>query len=107
MEEDNLMQLIELLIFCLSSAGMTLIIVASDIMASPRSFLSRSVFLGKLVNCSMCTGFWVGALLSLYFDINPIIGGSITSVVSWSIHNIVDAANSIAANLDTPNEEEE
>jgi hypothetical protein len=43
----------------------------------------------------------------LYFDINPIIGASIASVTSWSIHNIVDAANSIAANLDTPIEDEE
>lgn len=101
------MQLTELLIFCLSSAGITLIIVASDIMAPLRSFLSRSLWLEKLLNCSMCTGVWVGAFLSLYFDINPVIGASIASVVSWSVHNIVDAANSIAANLDNPDEEEE
>ncbi len=101
------MHLTDLLIFCLSSAGITIIIVASDLMAPVRRLLSKSLWLEKLINCSMCTGVWVGALLSLYFDINPIIGASIASVTSWSIHNIVDAANSIAANLDTPIEDEE
>ena len=101
------MNLTDLLMFCLSSAGITIIIVASDLMAPVRKFLSKSLWLERLINCSMCTGVWVGAVMSLYFDINPIIGASIASVTSWSIHNFVDAANSIAANLDTTNDEDE
>ena len=101
------MQLIELLMFCMSSAGITIIIVASDLMLPVRNFLSRSLWLERLVNCTMCTGVWVGAFLSLYFDINPIIAASISSVVSWSVYNIVDAANSIAIHLDGANEKEE
>jgi hypothetical protein len=101
------MNLVDLLMFCLSSAGITMIIVASDIAEPIRTFLSKSRWLESLLSCSMCTGVWVGAFLSLYFGINPVIGAAIASVVSWSIHNIVDAADSIAANLDTPDEDEE
>jgi|14_taG_2_1085336.scaffolds.fasta_scaffold03142_9 flagellar biosynthesis protein FliR len=102
MSEDELVQFTEFLMFCLSSAGMTLVLVVSDIAEPLRRFLSRSLWAEKLINCSMCTGVWVGAFLSLYFEISPVIGAFITSVVSWSIHNIVDAADSIAANLDEP-----
>ena len=101
------MYLTDLLTFCLSSAGLTIFIVASEIMTPVRDFLSKNSWLKKLINCSQCTGVWVGALLSLHFGVNPIIGASIASVTSWSIHNIVDAANSIAVNLDITNKEEE
>jgi len=69
--------------------------------------MDGSAWLGKLINCAQCTGVWVGAVMSFYFGINPIIAAFITSVLSWSIHNFVDAANSIAANLDDKIEEEE
>ena len=59
----------ELLWFTLAGYGLTQILVYSSLFEKPRTFIkSKSDFLGELVSCPMCTGFWVGALL---FCLNP------------------------------------
>lgn len=50
----------DLLWFCLSSYGATQIIVYGKIFDKVRP---SKGFFGKLLNCTMCTGFWVGIFL--------------------------------------------
>ena len=52
----------ELLYFCLISYGMTQIIVYGSIFDNIRPC---GGWFGKLFNCTMCTGFWVGVFLWL------------------------------------------
>jgi hypothetical protein len=43
--------------------GLTAIITQSKMVQPFREWITtKSLFLGKLLNCSMCTGFWVGLL---------------------------------------------
>jgi hypothetical protein len=59
---------LELLYFILTSYGLTQILVYGSIFEKQRDYiLEKSEWLGKLVHCPMCTGFWVGAFL---FGIN-------------------------------------
>jgi len=47
-------------------ASITLIITTSKLFKPLREFLtSKSMFVGKLLNCSLCTGVWVG--LAFFF----------------------------------------
>ena len=96
------MSIVDLVVFIFGCAGLTTILVSSDIFEPIRSFVSeRSTFLGKMVNCSMCLGFWVGLVASFYSDINPLWGASISSLFSWSISNIVEAVFAIGFYFDS------
>jgi len=86
----------ELLFFMLASVGVTVVISISSIFEPIRLFIqSRSSFLGELITCPMCTGFWSGLLISLIsFDINPVYGGAIASLASWVCVSLVDVMHS-------------
>lgn len=57
----NAMSSIELVLVLLACFGMTLILVHGKILDCPRNFLvERFGFFGKMIQCSMCTGWWVG-----------------------------------------------
>lgn len=63
-----------LIVFILSTFGLTQIVVNSQIMSPLRTFCEEWFpnTLGKIVNCSMCFGFWAGVLMALceYLQIN-------------------------------------
>ena len=72
-----------------------------------REFISsKSDFLSKLINCTMCTGFWVGIIFSSWFDINPVFAGATTAFLSWSASSVVEAFNTISLYLDAHLEDE-
>lgn len=57
-----------MIFYILGCYGLTTIIVQSKIMKPFRMFFKKNVpFIFKLLNCMMCTGFWVGALTSIVF----------------------------------------
>jgi len=69
----------ELLYFVLCAYGMTQILVYGNIFSYLREKVEeKSEWLGELVNCPMCTGFWIGLFLAgineytelFTFDIN-------------------------------------
>lgn len=55
----------DILLVLLACFGLTTILVDSLILEKFRSFVSKIDFFKKLINCSMCTGFWVG----IYFSV--------------------------------------
>ena len=58
----------DFLYWVLASFGITTIISVSKIFKPVREFIgAKSKFLGELLACSMCTGFWVGVFLSLAY----------------------------------------
>ena len=60
-----------LILFILICFGFTNIIVNGEIFEYIRSFIEKkSTFFGKLINCSMCFGFWIG--IGVAFFINPL-----------------------------------
>ena len=71
--------------FIFSAVGITMIITVSSLFLPIRSFIdSKSSYLGELINCPMCTGFWVGLIVSfLSYDMPPFYGGAIASFFSW------------------------
>jgi len=91
------MSFVELLMFLLTSAGLTAGIVGSSLLEPVRSAIfARSNFLKELLSCPMCTGLWVGFFLSVYFGINPIVAGFMSSVFSWIVYSFVDMANAVS-----------
>jgi hypothetical protein len=81
---------IELII--LGLVGITVIITAGSIFEDFRNKISESsIILGKLINCPMCTGFWVGFFFGFIANVAPpIIMGGLVSLISWSVYSIVD-----------------
>lgn len=109
-------------IFILVGVGLTSIITEGKIFEEFRRFISNiSNFWGSVVTCPQCCGFWIGMFLSLtlYSPCNDIMfseyncdyrwydffidlflwvlckvfDGSIISLFSWFIHNIIDLTN--------------
>jgi|ETNvirenome_6_85_1030632.scaffolds.fasta_scaffold30427_4 hypothetical protein len=102
------MSLVELLVFLLTSAGLTAGVVGSSLLEPIRSAIfARSNFLKELLSCPMCTGLWVGAFLSVYFDVNFIVAGLMSSVFSWIVYSFVDMTNAISFYYEALVEEEE
>tara|TARA_B100001027_G_scaffold208751_1_gene174306 strand:+ start:177 stop:494 length:318 start_codon:yes stop_codon:yes gene_type:complete len=90
------MDLAELLIFLLGNTGITIIIVLSYLLEPVREFLfSKSKFLEKLLSCTMCTGFWVGAISSIWFGINPVFAAGAVSLLSWVTSSIIDCFGAV------------
>ena len=81
---------VELII--LGLVGITIIITVGSIFEDIRERISeKSNIIGKLINCPMCTGFWIGFFFGFAVDIAPpIIVGGLVSLASWSIYSIVD-----------------
>jgi len=95
------MSLVEFLSFTLGCTGITVIIVLSHLLEPAREFISsKSSFLNKLINCTMCAGFWVGATCSIWFDINPVLAGAVSALLSWSVSSVVETFNTISLYLD-------
>tara|TARA_B100001094_G_scaffold331004_1_gene397877 strand:- start:4641 stop:4955 length:315 start_codon:yes stop_codon:yes gene_type:complete len=102
------MSLVELLVFLLTSAGLTVGVVGSSLLEPIRSAIfARSNFLKELLSCPMCTGLWVGGFLSVYFDVNFIVAGLMSSVFSWIVYSFVDMTNAISFYYEALVEEEE
>ena len=96
------MTFVEFLTFALGSTGLTIIIVLGTIMEPVRTLVSKaSTYAAKLINCAMCTGFWVGAASSMVYDLNPIYAGGITSLLSWSIATVVDSFSTLSFYIDS------
>jgi hypothetical protein len=95
------MNIVDLIIFIFGCTGLTIILVSSVALEPVRNFVSlRSKFLGKLINCTMCSGFWVGLVASLFTGMNPLWGAAISSLFSWSISSIVEALSTIGFYFD-------
>ena len=79
-------------LFIFSSIGITSILTISSLFSKPRLFVeAKSVFLGDLINCPMCTGFWVGFIISLIAgEINPVYGGAMASFFSWMMVSLIE-----------------
>ena len=82
----------DVLFFILACYGITLLIVQSRIMSPVREiFNGRVNFLYHLLNCMMCTGFWVGLFTSIIYNFSPsyitLNGGG-----SSFLYNLLDAA---------------
>jgi len=86
--------------FILASYGGANGIVYSQLLSTPRNWISRkSAFLAKLVSCPLCVGFWLGILFSFagfgpfgYYTAaqhGPIMllaDGFVGSASAWLIH---------------------
>lgn len=95
----------EILIFAFLCYGISNIIVFGSIFKGIRFLLKKHnpTFLGALVECMMCTSFWVGIFVS-YFISSPLLlyfpelgqlglmfwlfTGSLSSGLVWFIHTI-------------------
>ncbi len=76
--------------------GLTLLIVRSEIITPIREMFKYNVkWVYKLLNCMMCTGFWVGLFVTLTLNFSPTIYFFYTyvdNIVIKMIYPIFDAA---------------
>jgi len=83
----------ELILFILATIGLTFIISLHYIFKRIRNFLEikSPKYLGKMINCTACVGFWVGLIiriiqilsLGLVFNYDLILYGFVGSFVSY------------------------
>lgn len=85
-----------LLFFILGCYGVTTLIVQSKIMEPVREFFKDRVeFVYKLLNCMMCTGFWVGLFFTLGFKFSPtyeLFSGVHTGIIRLAFYSLFDSA---------------
>jgi hypothetical protein len=73
--------------FYLSCIGITILITQSSILEKFRNLFARmGDFFEELINCPMCTGFWVGVFMSLLFNNNVIFSAATSSLLSWLVY---------------------
>lgn len=92
----------KLLLWSFMAYGMTSIIVWGSIFESIREYIKiKSKFLGDLISCTLCTGTWVGFILSIFLggltsEIFPnsvlsfFFDGMFTAGIVWSINAIIE-----------------
>lgn len=71
--------------------GLQLILMYGTILEKPRSFIaSRSPFFKELISCSLCTGFWVGVILAVPFNLwfLPLFSAAICFIIDRLIDRI-------------------
>ena len=85
-----------LLYFIMGCYGITLLVVQSKIMEPVREFFKGRVnFVYKLLNCMMCTGFWVGLFFTLGFKFSPsydLFSGITSNTLQLIAYTIFDAS---------------
>lgn len=76
----------------LGLTGITIIITSGSILDGFRAWVAqRSAFLGKLIDCPMCSGFWVGLLYGFWLEtVSAILFAGLISLSSWAIYTIID-----------------
>ena len=91
----------DLIYFILASWGMTQILVYGSIFQNQREWImKKSDWLGELIHCPMCTGFWVGVFLfgingltelfNFEYNIaNLLILGCIASATSYFLNVVI------------------
>lgn len=93
------MTLLNLLLFIIIGVSITNLAVNASILDTPREFIINKVedskyfaWVGKLITCMMCSGFWVGFLLSFdnNFQISPIYAGAIISLAAQTVGTLLD-----------------
>jgi hypothetical protein len=92
------MTIINFLLFLLSGVGITNLVVNASIFDKIRNFITaKSGFFGKLISCMMCSGFWVGLILSFIFGIHPVVAGATISLLAYKLGYIIDYLDMIIA----------
>jgi len=89
----------DLLCFILACWGMTQILVYGTIFENQRDWvMQKSDWLGTLIHCPMCTGFWVGAFL---FGINGLteLFNFEYNIANLLILSCISSATSYALNI--------
>jgi hypothetical protein len=84
--------------FIAASVGLTNLIVNSVLLEAPREYLGKFFekkeyhMLTYMINCMMCTGFWIGFFTSFFFttNLNPIFCGAISSLFSHMYSEFID-----------------
>jgi hypothetical protein len=80
-----------LILFILVGIGITNLAVNATVLDYPRGFITKkSPWVGRLITCMMCFGFWVGIVLAFNFEINPVYGGAIISLLSYTFGTLID-----------------
>lgn len=106
------MTFVTLILFILIGTGITNIVVNASILNGIRDMLTnKSDFMSGLLSCMLCSGFWVGVLLSVgYTDIGLIAGGAVVSLMSYAFSSAAEylhAATSVKeAQIEYIDEEE-
>ena len=102
------MDLVTFLFFILSGIGITNLIVNSSIFSGIRDYIKgKSKFFGELISCMMCSGFWVGVLMSSNFGYEVLYGGALISVMSYTYGVIIEYIEILSANYLTKFTEED
>jgi len=96
--------MLDLLIYILVNIGITIIVTQSKLFKPLREYFCKISpnYLGVLVGCSLCTGFWSGLFTSLFFlsptlMINPsmwmflfpLFDGAISSIVCFTFYLLI------------------
>lgn len=87
------MTFVNLLLFILIGVGITNIVVNASVLDNIKEWLYKKLWkyewVEVLLSCMLCSGFWVGFIVSLFFTTNPIFGGAIISLASHFYGNIM------------------
>ena len=83
----------DLLVWILIAFGITISVTHGKIFNSFRNWIGeKSTFLGDLVRCPMCLGFWVGILLSVTWQgvtACPILDGFLSLATCFGLYSVI------------------
>lgn len=91
--------LFELILFIIIGVGITNLIVNASMLDKFRSYIAnKSGFLKQLLSCMMCSGFWVGIILTIFQpDLDLLSGGIIISFFSYIVGIVLDYLHILTA----------
>ena len=95
------------MIIYIACVGFTIIVTQSSLFESLRNYISsKSSFLGELINCPLCFGFWAGVIMSMYafffygYSEDPLLLGFSSSILSFLCFHVLNLISTISNAID-------
>ena len=91
----------DIFLIYIAAIGFTIAFVYSSLFERFGNLVKRnSDFLGEMISCPLCFGFWSGIIFGFLYNIDPILLGFSTSILSWLVSNIANMCASISSFAD-------
>ena len=84
----------------LSCVGLHWVLKYGTILSFPRNLICRVPLVSKLFKCSLCLGFWTGAIVAAYLKKDILLYGFASSGLCWFFDNINNVVQSCEIKLD-------
>lgn len=86
----NNLSTVDLIVYTAACVGLCYILKYGSILNKVRTFLTRSSLIKELFACSLCLGFWSGAIVGLFTPYPVLVFALYSAIVCLISHELIE-----------------